>query len=281
MCQNIQLAEKKILVERHEKRCKKTHQQLYNIPKIPFLCIAIDTIGKLPVTTSGNKYALTCIDLLTSYVIAVPMPDKTAESVVEASLSGILSRTGASMVYLSDNGSELKNNQMNTVLKQLGIKHIFSNPYRPQDNSCIENVHNFLKRTLTKFLSSSDAEWDRILPFACYCFNTTPTADDLESPFFLIHRRDPLDGCTRLLGTGSIRYLGDDKGLILFAELCKLWLAHAKSLQENRFKPEKVKKNKNVKAHNFKVGQLMAVKNHLGSLFKPEFLSDNRILGNS
>ena len=38
------------------------------------------------------------------------MPDKTTESMVEAYLSGILSRTGASMVYLSDNRSELKNN---------------------------------------------------------------------------------------------------------------------------------------------------------------------------
>ena len=56
------------------------------------------------------------------------MPDKTTESVVEAYLSGILSITGASMVCLSDNGSELKNNQMNMVLKQLGIKHIFPTP---------------------------------------------------------------------------------------------------------------------------------------------------------
>ena len=36
------------------------------------------------------------------------MPDKTAESVVEVYLSGILSRAGASMVCFSDNGSELK-----------------------------------------------------------------------------------------------------------------------------------------------------------------------------
>ena len=135
------------------------------IPKAPFACIAIYTIGKLPTTSSGNKYALTCIDLLTSYIIAVPMPHKTANSVVEAYLSGILSRTSASMVCLSDNGSELKNSQTNTILKQLGIKHIYSNPYRPQGNSRIENVHNFLKRTLTKFLSSLDAEWDKVLAF--------------------------------------------------------------------------------------------------------------------
>ena len=105
------------------------HLQLHlEIPKIPFACIAINTVGKLPVTTSGNRYALTCIDLLTSYVIAVPMLDKTAVSIVEAYLSGILSRTGASMVCLSDNGSELKNSQMNKILKQLGIKHIFFQP---------------------------------------------------------------------------------------------------------------------------------------------------------
>ena len=99
------------------------------IAKVSFTCIAIDTIGKLPTTSSGNRYALTCIDLLTSYIIAVPMPDKTAESVVEVYLSGILSRARASMVCLLDNGSELKNSQMNTVLKQLGIKCIYSNPY--------------------------------------------------------------------------------------------------------------------------------------------------------
>ena len=163
------------------------------IPKVPFICIAIDTIGKLPTTSSGNRYALTCIDLLTSYVIAVPMLDKTAESVVEAYLSGILSRARASLVCLSDNGSELKNNQINTVLKQLGIKCIYSNPYRPQGNLHFKNVHNFLKRTLTKFLSSSVTKWDKILPFTCYWFNSTPTSDDLESPYFLIHGRGPLE----------------------------------------------------------------------------------------
>ena len=53
------------------------HQQLhFKMPKVPFACIAIDTIGKLPTTSSGNEYVLTCIDLLTSYIIAVPIPNK-------------------------------------------------------------------------------------------------------------------------------------------------------------------------------------------------------------
>ena len=106
-----------------------------------------------------------------------------------------------------------------------------------------------------------DAEWDKVLPFTCYCFNPTPTSDDLESPFFLIHGRDPLEGCAGPFCSGYTRYMGNEKGLILFAELRKLWLTHAKSLQENRWlKTDMLEYNKNFKSHHFKVGQLIVVK---------------------
>ena len=103
------------------------HPQLHlEILKVPFACVVIDTMGKLPTTSSGNRYALTCIDLLTSYIIAVPMLDKTAESVVEVYLSGILSRARASMVCLLDNGSELKKQPNEYSFKAVRHKmHIF------------------------------------------------------------------------------------------------------------------------------------------------------------
>ena len=168
---------------------------------------------------------------------------------------------------------------MNTILTQLGIKCIYSSPYRPQGNSWIENIQNFLKRTLTKSLSSLDAKWDKVLPFIFYCFNSTLTSDDLESPFFLIHGRDLLEGCVGLFCSGNIRYMGNDKGLILFTKLHKLWLTHAKSLQENRLlKTNALECNKHFKSQKFKVGQLIAVKNHLKHTFDTKFISDYRIV---
>ena len=72
------------------------HPQLHlEIPNFPFAYIAIDTIGKLPIMSSGNKYALTCINLLTSYIIAVLVPNKAPELDVEVYLSGSLSSTSA------------------------------------------------------------------------------------------------------------------------------------------------------------------------------------------
>ena len=58
-----------------------------------------------------------------------------------------------------------------------------------------------------------------------------------------------------------------------------MWSAHIKALQESRqLKTDKVKKNKHFKAHNFKVGQLLAVKNHLRNTFESRFMSDYRLL---
>ena len=73
--------------------------------------------------------------------------------------------------------------------------------------------------------------------------------------------------------------MGNDKGMILFAELRKLWHSHAKNLQENRLKKmDTLEHNKNFKSHDFKVGQLIAVKNDLKGTFYTKFISDYRIL---
>ena len=50
-------------------------------------------------------------------------------------------------------------------------------------------------------------------------------------------------------------------------------------LQENRqLETDKVEKNKHFKAHNFKVGQLIAIKNHLRNTFDSRFISHYRVL---
>ena len=115
-------------------------------------------------------------------MIPVPMPDKTDGSIVEAYLSGILSRAGASMVCFSDNGSELKNSQMNTLLKQLGIKCILSNPYRLQGNSHIKNIHIFLKRTLAKFYLVQMPNGTK-----CYHLLVTALTQHLQQMTFGVH----------------------------------------------------------------------------------------------
>ena len=80
-----------------------------------------------------------------------------------------------------------KNEQLISVSDSLGIKHIYSNLYYPQGNGRIENLHNNLKCTVMKFTYGTQLEWDDAFPFATYCYNIAPSADDLESPYCLVH----------------------------------------------------------------------------------------------
>ena len=79
------------------------------------------------------------------------MKEKSAENNVQANLSGILVQKDRSVAILSNNGKEFKNKVLNEACNQLGVKRLFSNPFHPQGNARVENVHKFLKQTLTKF----------------------------------------------------------------------------------------------------------------------------------
>ena len=77
------------------------------------------TIGHLPVTYKGNRWAVTWISLHTLYVLAVQMKETSAENVVQAYLSGILAHKRGSVAILSDNGTELKIKALNETCDKL------------------------------------------------------------------------------------------------------------------------------------------------------------------
>ena len=113
-----------------------------------------------------------------SYVFAVSMKEKKiAENVVQAYFSDTLAHKGGSLAILTDNGTEFKNKVLNEICDQWHTKSLFANSFHLQGNAKVENVHNFLKRTLTKFLDNSNLEWDELLPFACYCYNIFPSSN--------------------------------------------------------------------------------------------------------
>ena len=95
---------------------------------------------------------------------------------------------------MQDNGTEFKNEQLMSIFDTLGIKRIYSHPYYPRGNSRIKNVHSILKKTIAKVIHGGQLQWDDALPLATYCYNIVPSIDDLESPFYLVHGRDPLEG---------------------------------------------------------------------------------------
>ena len=114
-------------IYQHIRTCKPCAQMLANkvntkpmhlkIPQLLFAGCAVDTIGLLPTT---------------SHLIAVPLKSKTAKEVTMIYIKHILPITSCSTFILQDNSTEFKNSQLIATFKSLGIKPIYSNPYRPQ-----------------------------------------------------------------------------------------------------------------------------------------------------
>ena len=72
----------------------------------------------------------------------------------------LLAQTPMSRFILSDNGMEFKNQTFDRVMKDLGIKRIFSAPYHPQSNGKLGTLHKFLKPTLKKMCAEDQDNWD-------------------------------------------------------------------------------------------------------------------------
>jgi transposase InsO family protein len=73
----------------------------------------------------------------------------------------------------SDNGTEFKNSQIEGFLEE-GIKHEFSSPYTPQQNSVVERNNRTLMdmaRTMLEKYKTSDHFWAEAINTACYSIN--------------------------------------------------------------------------------------------------------------
>ena len=71
---------------------------------------------------------------------------------------------------------------------------------------------------LAKFMHSSTLELDDSPLLAIYCFNAAPLVNDFESPFYLVHCRDPLEGRYSHLQI-HCRYVGGQPDRLAVEEL--------------------------------------------------------------
>ena len=172
----------------HKVENKSKHLPILNKP---FDNICLDCVGPLERSKQGFKWILTCIDLHSSFLFAIPMKSKSADDVIHVYIESILPQIGPSRFILTDNGTEFKNDTMNSVLIRLNMEHKFTTVYFPRGNSRLENSHALLKRSISKYIDLLDVEWDRCLNLATYAFNISPSSDNCSSPYYIVMVMNP------------------------------------------------------------------------------------------
>ena len=195
----------------------------------------MDLVTDFTESNNRNKHILTIIDLLMGWPEAIPIPNKSANTITKAFIRHYLPRHLCPRFILSDNGMEFKNQIFDRVTKDLGIERIFSAPYHLQSNGKLETFHKFLKPTLKKMCAEDQDNWDDYVEQVLGTYRGVPNLTTGESPFFLVYRRDGNQPLHQLLQPLT-RFLGDpDLGLLCLNQH-RLSLSIAKKyLDDHRF----------------------------------------------
>ena len=238
----------------------------------PMQFICMDIVGPIsPVSSKGNRFCLTVVDMLTDYTMAVAIPNKSAETMVKAYMDHIYSIFG----MLTDNGSEFRNDVFDEVCDKLGIKRVYSPVYTSQSNGKLEGFHQFFKACISKLIWRNQLEWDEIVPLATPAYNFFPCQLSRESPFVLMFGRDPITPFLSLLEP-SPRYWGERGGHLHLDALHHLYVVRAENLKRAR-----EKENTETEANplnDVKLGDLVLVRNINSGIFEPKYSPNYRII---
>jgi len=107
----------------------------------PFEKCALDIVGPLNITTSGNKYLLTFQDDLTKFSKAIPIPNQEATTVAKEFVTKIICEHDIPETVLTDQGTNFLSEIFKNVCKLLKITKIQTTAYHPESNGALERSH--------------------------------------------------------------------------------------------------------------------------------------------
>ena len=230
------------------------------MPKFPFETIAIDTCGPFPISTLGNSYVLTVVDMFTGYMECKCTPNKTAHEVATFLIDEIIPRHSCPVNLISDNGTEFCNRVIAHITKILSICHIRTSPFNPSANGRCERTHRVLRECLSKLVDRDERNWDQCIRSFVGAYNCAEHTNTGYSPFQLLYNRQPMYPMDTLLQDRE-RYHGEEIGPHMIEKLHKVFRIVRKNIakqsEENRNR-----RNKGIKSESFNVGDAVYVYNN-------------------
>lgn len=150
-----------------------------------FDVVSIDTIGPFSITEQGNRYAVTMQCDLSKYMVLVPIPDKSAQTIARAVIEKCILIYGPMSAIKTDQGTEYKG-VFDNVCELLKIDHVCATAYHPQTIGALERNHRCLNEYLRSFVNEHRNDWDEWLSFYSFSYNTTSSTYHEYSPFEIV-----------------------------------------------------------------------------------------------
>lgn len=171
-----------------------------DLPTRPWSHVHFDHVGPLPTTDNGNEYILTIVDRFTRYAEAFPVKDINSEETAKILVDKIICRYGLPDVVCSDRGPVMVSLVLNQVFKILGVKRVKTSSHHAQSNGVVEIFNKTLKQSLRIWSREHQRDWDELLAFALFAYNTSFHTLLKETPYYLnhgVHAKDITDELTQ------------------------------------------------------------------------------------
>lgn len=161
-------------------------------PQHPFDRIGIDLFGPLPLTPAGNRWVVVAIDHASRYVECAALPSGSSEEIARFFIHHILLRHGAPRVLVSDRGRSFLAQLLQDIFAACSVVHKPTSAYHPQTNGLTERFNHTLADMLACYISAHHDNWDTVLPYITFAYNSAMQSTTGFSPFRLLYGRDPL-----------------------------------------------------------------------------------------
>ena len=158
--------------------------------EFPFEKAGMDLLGPFPVTDKGNKYIIVMVDYLTKWVETKALPNGTAKEVALFFAENVVLRHGTPKSVITDRGKCFIASMTEHLLTILDIEHLKTTSYHPQMNGLCERFNHTLADMLSMYVNTDHKNWDEILPYVTFAYNTSKQESTGYNPFFLLYRRE-------------------------------------------------------------------------------------------
>ncbi|MBW0499299.1 hypothetical protein O181_039014 [Austropuccinia psidii MF-1] len=166
---------------------------------------ADDLIGPFPVSNYGKQYALVIQDIFSRLTEIIALIDKSeAKHQLRLWMIKFMNITKfAIQVVRTDNGAEFCNHYLNDYLKEKGIIHELSVPYKHHQNRQIERTNfTILEIARTSLIAANlpTSLWPYSFRNAAWIFNCTLHSDNKITPYKIVGSKKPFLFQLRVFG---------------------------------------------------------------------------------
>ncbi|GBL79432.1 Retrovirus-related Pol polyprotein from transposon 412 [Araneus ventricosus] len=156
----------------------------------PFHRVGVNLLGRFPKSLGGNKWIIVCTDYLTRYAITKSLPSADAPEVSKFMVEEIILKHGAQRTIITDRGQVFQSKLIFEINRLCNVGHRMTTAYHPQTNGLTERFNKTLADMLSMYVHVEQRNWDQILPFVTFAYNTARQETTGLTPFYLLHGRE-------------------------------------------------------------------------------------------